>query len=159
MINPILSAALDRSVAEVLERMFFITAFDYDADVQSLEGAISARVVFRGAPSGSLLITVGRSVARSISADFLGEDENDLEDSQVGEVVCELANMVCGSVLSRVESTAVFHLESPVIVPTAVSDVVPDNAACHAVAFGGGQLIVVLETERALCPTNEKFVS
>ena len=36
-----------------------------------------------------------------------------MSSERAGEVVCELANMLCGSVLSRMDATAVFELSCP----------------------------------------------
>ena len=54
-----------------------------------------------------------RTVARGLAANFLGEDEADLADADVGEVVGELANMLCGSVVSRMEGNSHFVLTHP----------------------------------------------
>jgi hypothetical protein len=51
--------------------------------------------------------------ARLLAAGFLGEDEEALTASQPGEVVCELANMLCGSFVSGLEGEEKFELGSP----------------------------------------------
>jgi hypothetical protein len=43
----------------------------------------------------------------------MGEDEEALTDSQPREVVCELANMLCGSFVSGLEGEENFELASP----------------------------------------------
>ena len=63
------------------------------------------------------------------AADFLGVDEGELTGHQVGEVVCELANMICGSVLSRMESAATFR-----IAPPKLADCAEDRAQSAALA-------------------------
>jgi hypothetical protein len=55
-----------------------------------------------------------------IAADFLGEDAESLTDRQSTEVTLELANMICGAVLSRIESRATFPPGTPQIVPRTV---------------------------------------
>ncbi|HVX67697.1 MAG TPA: chemotaxis protein CheX, partial [Bryobacteraceae bacterium] len=48
---------------------------------------------------------------------FLGaEDESGIQEEQVGEVLCELANMICGSVLSRLAGDLAFDLSHPELV-------------------------------------------
>ena len=54
--------------------------------------------------------------ARTIGSGFLGKEEAEISDEQTGEVVCELANMFCGSVLSRLEDKTTFHLSHPELV-------------------------------------------
>jgi hypothetical protein len=52
-----------------------------------------------------------------VGAGFLGREEAEVSDGQAGEVVCELANMICGSVLSRLESEETFQITHPELVP------------------------------------------
>jgi len=161
MIETSLSPALAESVGDVLEKMFFIGALDSSEPSQETAGEseVTAEVSFLGDPSGALTLSVTHSVARSIAADFLGEDEGELSELQIEEVIRELANMICGSVLSRVGSNTTFHLAEPIIVTPEAPGVVPDGAASHIVLVGGGSLAVVLETEPVLCPAKEKSAS
>ena len=57
------------------------------------------------------------ATARVMAANFLGLDENDIAESQVAEVTCELTNIICGSVLTRLEHGARFELLHPEIDP------------------------------------------
>lgn len=101
------------SAEAVLETMFF-TGVTGDAEpVASSSPAISARLSFHGNPSGSFGVSVPLGTGRTIAASFLGVEEEALTESQIGEVVCELANMLCGSVLSRLESKTGFELVHP----------------------------------------------
>jgi hypothetical protein len=52
-----------------------------------------------------------------MAAAFLGLDEAAPSEAQIQEVVCELANMVCGSALSRLEENTRFDLSSPELRP------------------------------------------
>ena len=78
---------------------------------------LMARVDFVGAPSGWLTLRAGLASARSLAADFLGEDEESVGDQQTTDVFAELANIVCGSVLTRTENFSTFHLSSPRVFP------------------------------------------
>ena len=100
---------LARGVETVLETMFF-TAPLPPADAQPGGGALLARVVFEGEPSGTLCLRISEASARSLAASFLGEDEESLGAIQIGQVVCELANMLCGWLLSQVEHDRHFKL-------------------------------------------------
>jgi chemotaxis protein CheY-P-specific phosphatase CheC len=113
---------------------------------------IAAGLTFQGEPSGSFLLRLTTVAARQIAADFLGIDESQISDSKTCEVVCELANMICGSVLSRVESAATFRLGEPRIEP-APEEVVFDSWYTHyAAALSNGRLMVTLGTGIPLCP-------
>jgi len=55
--------------------------------------------------------SVSDPVARTLAANFIGCDESaDLRSDQVAGVIAELANMICGAVLSELESDAHFDL-------------------------------------------------
>ena len=107
---------LESAVAEVLEAMCFLSTDGEAAAPESLaweSDSITGRLDFAGAPSGSFGVRTPRRTARLIAANFLGEDEDALSDAQAAEVIGELANMTCGSLLSRVESKRVFELSVP----------------------------------------------
>jgi hypothetical protein len=106
----------DRLVSEavdaVLENMFFSASLGR-AEPETGAPVLEARLAFHGRPSGTLGVCLSTASARLLAAGFLGEDEETLTDSQPGEVVCELANMLCGSLVSKLESEESFDLTSP----------------------------------------------
>jgi len=159
MIETSIHTALQESVQDVLEKMFFIELDPEAAGQGESEAEICAQVSFHGDPSGALTLRVTSREARSVAADFLGADADELSDRQISEVICELANMICGSVLSRVESTTTFQLAEPAIVSAASAHQLPDGALSHVVRLSGGSLTVVLETEPLSCPVQEKSAS
>ena len=108
MNNAEVENALAAAAAEVLETMFFAEVL---GPAPAPAAAMAARVVFRGSPSGAFTIAIDPSAARSLAAGFLAAEENELSPARTGEVVCELANMICGSVLSRLEPDAAFAVE------------------------------------------------
>ena len=145
-----LELVLAQCTEMVLEQMFFVRALN-----GSLPGGGSelvSEVAFEGKPSGRLSLRVTTAAARSIAADFLGEDERVLSEQQVGEVICELANIICGSVLSRVESETTFRLHSPGLV-SAASEFPAANSVVHSINIDHGKLTVDFRSERPVCPT------
>ncbi len=60
---------------------------------------------FAGLPSGELRVMLSRELARSIAAGFLGSDPEEVTAEAEGQVGCELGNMICGAVLSRLHPT------------------------------------------------------
>ena len=158
MIDRIFDSALGESTGEVLERMFFICddgapVFEGDND----EPEIAAWLTFEGSPPGWLELRIGKKAARSIAADFLGEEEESLTDRQAEDMACELANMICGSVLSRTQSDA-FRLSSPAILPLA-DWVQPQNASVHQVPLPHGALTVLMKAGSPICLRQEKSAS
>lgn len=111
--------ALQASVDEVLEKMFFVETLGEAGDAAEDRHAsdIAVALTFQGELSGSFFLRLNFEAARQIAADFLGIDEAEVSDVQTSDVVRELANMICGSVLSRVESASVFQLGAPRIAP------------------------------------------
>ena len=70
--------------------------------------------VSQGARSGEFRVAVAPAAARSVACNFLGaEDESEITETQVGDVICELANMICGSALSRLSGDLAFDLSHP----------------------------------------------
>jgi CheY-specific phosphatase CheX len=151
MFERLFDGALREAAEDVLEKMFFIRDTGEDAPVGAGQAPeITARLTFEGSPPGWLTLQAGKAVARSITADFLGEEEASVTDQQAEEMVCELANMICGSVLSRTESDATFRLSSPVVtMPENLPD--PGGAAVHRVALGSGTIVILMKAEAAVC--------
>lgn len=90
---------------EVLETMFFLfPEAEPGSPGQSSEPVVSAIFRFHGQPSGALLISMSEPAARTAAANFLALDESETLSTHVNEVVCEMANMIGGSLLGRLES-------------------------------------------------------
>jgi CheY-specific phosphatase CheX len=155
---------LEQSVEEVLEKMFFIRSLGEGLDAACpAREAVTVFVAFDGAATGCLLLRLTRDAARSISADFLGTEDDELTGQQVGEVICELGNMICGSVLSRVDPTGAFRISPPQQIASAQfsgDPVEPHcNRAWHSMAIAGGTLTILMNTETSVCSTAEKHAS
>jgi CheY-specific phosphatase CheX len=145
--DTMLQLALRDSVKEVLEKMFFVeTLGESHVDALASVDRITARLTFEGQPPGALTMGVTSAAARQITADFLGVDEQEVSDLRVAEVVCELANMICGSVLSRVESATAFHLSTPQIVPPLESIAASPYSTVYGVELANGRLGVSVTT-------------
>jgi CheY-specific phosphatase CheX len=154
-----LAQALAECIEEVLEQMFFVRPFGDPADEDLLDCPhLIADVHFAGEPSGHLVLSVSQQAARSIAADFLAEEEPVLSEQQVGEVVCELANIICGSVLTRVERSALFRLGSPRLLPQGPHPKTQPGAV-QSLNLWNGNLTVAMSTESPLCPAETKSAS
>ncbi len=100
------------SASEVLETMFFTGVMEQEA-TEDGSPVVAAELTFRGKPSGRFGVRVSSETGRAIAVNFLGLD--DVSENQVEEVVAELSNMLCGSVLSRLEAGVRFELSHPVL--------------------------------------------
>ncbi len=154
--SPVLDRALQEeltaSVQEVLEKMFFVSPPEAPgARFGPEDENLAAQVPFEGDSQGELVLKLSYPAARSIAADFLAVEPQELQEEQVSAVVCELANMICGSVLSRVECAATFHLASPRIVPASHATAKTEGAAVYTVEMFGGELTVALTMGTPAC--------
>ena len=152
-----LDAALAESVRDVLEKMFFLDLAEPPGDAGRPAG-VMAEVTFEGDPPGTFQLDLDLTAARAAAADFLGEDPDELSVERTNEVVCELANMICGSVLSRVESRAAFRLATPRIALAGEKLETRAEASFRA-AVGEGLLRAEIRMERAACTGIEKPAS
>ena len=139
------------AVDVVLETMFFSAVLG-PAEPDTGGEILEARVAFRGRLSGTLGVCLSETSSRLLAAGFLGEEEESLMDTQPGQVVCELANMLCGSLLSKMESEESFDLASPELLPagseTVAISVAPPFAR-ESFELEGGVLTVTLRLEAA----------
>jgi len=137
---------LSAAAADVLETMFFSPVLD-EAPVSETpcEAALAARLQFSGARSGGFTVRVTGGAARVIAANFLAEETAEPTPDQVQEVICELANMMCGAVLSRLDRDAHFDLTTPALVdPLAIA--MPDTTS-RAFDIGDGEVAVFLHVD------------
>ncbi len=122
--------ALATAVEEVLETMCFLgvdgsgegSAPPQAGDARESPGEgdeeiLTSELRFEGHTSGIFRVSLPLSLAHAAGAGFLGLDEPAATDAQAAEVVCELANMFCGSVLGRLEHSTIFRLSHPELVP------------------------------------------
>jgi CheY-specific phosphatase CheX len=73
------------------------------------------KLFFEGEAVGEFRATLDYSAAWAIAANFMGEEPLDIELAHMQAVICELANMICGAVLSSYRKDGLFHLSTPEI--------------------------------------------
>ena len=159
-----IQTALREALAEVLEKMFFVGLPEEAGEPSADAGPeIEARLEFAGEPGGRLELRLPAEAARLIAADFLGTEANEIGERQALEVVGELANMICGAMLSRLESEATFHLQPAEVTACQKADwhsrAEGGTWAVQAAAVGTGTLTVRVTTERPACLLPEKRAS
>ncbi|HPT27703.1 MAG TPA: chemotaxis protein CheX, partial [Bryobacteraceae bacterium] len=108
--------ACTEATLEVLETMFFeLPVAQPKMQGKAPEPAVAATAVFSGDLRGSLCVACEPWAARRLAASFLGrEDESTIAEAEVRLVACEMANMVCGNALSRIEPHGRFQIVTPV---------------------------------------------
>ena len=144
-----------QSAQDALATMFFTLPDDVSVDTQRPHGElIAANVNFRGALPGRFGLVVSYPVARTLAMNFLGcDDDADLLLAKVESVIGELANIICGAVLSEIESDAHFDLDGPESVHVGADEPGPDFGAESSCVcrfkFSDGALVLLLEFAEA----------
>jgi CheY-specific phosphatase CheX len=146
-----MTETLERSLAgavdETLQTMFFIVSEPESEPDEDRNGcpAMEALVAFTGDMDGRLRLRISSREAVAMASDFLGLDESEVTASHMNQVVAELANMICGSALSRIWPEGAFRIETPVVVepePQTAERLFAQRAETR-----GGPLTAVLEVK------------
>jgi CheY-specific phosphatase CheX len=118
------------AVREALEQMFFLVVLGRrEAAGMPTAEAVAAELAFTGEACGVFRLALSRQTAAEATANFLGEDPDNITGEQINAVVCEMANIICGSALSRWRDEGLFSLNSPAIVQ-ADEEWLPNAEAC-----------------------------
>jgi CheY-specific phosphatase CheX len=113
----VLREASIQAALEVLETMFFeIPVEDPQDSEDALTASLCALASFTGSAEGVLAVSMTPPALERLSASFLGADESEISDGQAVGVLCELANMLCGSTISRLDPGARIAIAPPQIV-------------------------------------------
>lgn len=107
------AAMLGRVSADVLETMFFSGAVAAECGHDWVPGAMSVRVNFDGSHSGEMWLTLTPDAVPSIASAFLGLEPQETGEEQQSQVICELANILCGAVLSSLWPESRLLLDAP----------------------------------------------
>jgi CheY-specific phosphatase CheX len=122
---------LRQAAQEVLETMFFVTVLGDAPEDAASPSRLCVQLRFQGSPPGWFRLSLCHAAARSVATGFCGaEAEGDLSEAQVESVVRELANVICGAALSRLESDSAFELQAPEIVPCPGQEDASEGARC-----------------------------
>ncbi|PXF55190.1 MAG: hypothetical protein C4B57_04565 [Deltaproteobacteria bacterium] len=99
------------SIFEVFEKMFYI--FLEPLDIRYDEYDMEATISFDGTISGDVKVLLSRSIVKAMVQNMLGLKEDEITGQDMEDCSKEAVNMICGSFLSRLDSTKVFNLSSP----------------------------------------------
>jgi hypothetical protein len=142
--------------SEVIDSMFFAAVNGSGPraamPVSLLDGPpfLAFGLRFTGDVSGRFGVHLEESVARTLSANFLGQEESEISAIELSEVVGELANMLCGSVVSRIEEKSKFVLSHPeaCCLPMISAD---DDFLVYGLETDGGVITVWIFLEGQAC--------
>jgi CheY-specific phosphatase CheX len=136
--------------------MFFLEGLPEAPEPPVQTGTVTVHLTFDGDPPGCFEMRLARPAANAIAADFLGEDAGSLTDEQSADVTLELANMICGAVLSRIESRAAFRLGTPQIVSDDRAKPGSASETRYTVETGCGTLTAAIQMETRTCPASKR---
>jgi CheY-specific phosphatase CheX len=130
MLETSVHQVVSESAQEVLETMFFAIPDTVSMDSGRPTGElIAAGVTFEGATPGRLGLIASHAVARTLAENFTGCDDHALlPRAETAGIISELANMVCGAVLSKLQSNANFDLGTPQSIYVSTDEPCPDFA-------------------------------
>lgn len=106
-------ASLDEAAAQTLETMCFTGVLGPLNPEERTDCTVRSRVSFDGDAAGVLHVQFSPEAALNAAANFLGQDSEELSQNQVEAVVFEIANMICGSMLSSFQPEGSFELSAP----------------------------------------------
>jgi len=125
-----LSKTVVDSASEVLETMCFACVLGLvEPEALADRNNISSTVRFAGDLAGSMSVTVPHPYARSLASSFLGITEAEVSPLVTRQFVSELTNMICGCVLTGLDSQGAFQLFSPTVDQPAGGTVAASGAA------------------------------
>jgi len=113
---------MKNSISDVLETMFFLPLDVCDtANPEELinfetENILASKLTFKGPFSGHLVFLIPEELAFSLTANFLGKNEDRVSNDHVTETVKEIINMIAGNTFSIFNPRAVFDLDIPKLV-------------------------------------------
>ena len=132
--------ALTRCTGRVLETMCYADPLPITG-LEEGQPFIRAELKFHGTYSGVFHLDVTEEAGRSLATTFLGADE-DVPAPVMAGVICELTNMICGSMLSTLDARADIQLDAPELVEQAA----PCSGSAQSKAFeiDNGQMAVAI---------------
>lgn len=85
---------------------------------------LKSEIHFSGAQTGQLQLVLPYDLGETLAMNFLGFEE-EVSESQVLDMACELTNMICGNLFSVFDKTAVYTLGAPSIQKLSFPDEAP----------------------------------
>lgn len=106
--------ALEEAVLEVLDTMCFeFPVAEAEAGAAPEEDAVHASARFDGSLKGTLHVALEGEAPRRLAAAFLGLAEDEVGERETMQMASELANMLCGATMSRLEPHGRLRIATP----------------------------------------------
>lgn len=112
--DPEILEAARAAILEVLETMFFeVPVEDLDLVETPNEANHFIRTEFRGSLDGVMHVALSCSTCARLTASFLGKEYEEVASPEQCSTALELANMLCGATLSRLEPNGRLTIATP----------------------------------------------
>lgn len=108
---PELADMLGSLAEQVLETMFYTAVLGPASETEG--SRLAAVVTFTGSRTGTVVVSAPESTAKALTADFLGIDLESVPEGHVPTVLGELANVLCGAMLARIDPAGGFVISPP----------------------------------------------
>lgn len=110
-------AKLKAATFEVLETMFYLfpEGLEEGETLRSRGPFLRSTVTIAGPQSINIGLQVPQNLARKMAANFLGTSEEGISQAEMEDILKETINMLAGSFLSKLEASAAFKLQTPLI--------------------------------------------
>lgn len=101
------ASALAGMTISMLERAAMVLAEEAEGPPPALQGCRFARIAYRGPSDGTLVLAGTEGFLRELAASLLGAEPDEINvESQGGDALKEMANMVGGSVIMALSGGA-----------------------------------------------------
>jgi len=112
-----LREAVSAAVEQAMDAMFFDAAEPAcECTGAGAADCVTAAVRFHDFIEGEFLLTMPRQTAVALAASFMALDPEAVDAAHSEQTVCELANIICGAALSRLDPSAELRLSPPEVV-------------------------------------------
>jgi CheY-specific phosphatase CheX len=99
------------AIFDVVEQMFYV--FLEPVGDEYSDYAMEAAIQFKGDLKGEVSILVSEGLAKSMVQNLLGLETGQMTKEDIEDCVKEVANMICGNFLGRLDQTRMFDLSMP----------------------------------------------
>ena len=141
--NKPLMEAMTTSISEVLETMFYLSIEIYDlsklenTEILEEEKITGCKLLFKGPLSGHILLYAPKSLLVIMAENFMGLNKNEITQTYTNGIICEINNMVAGSIFTKYNGRQIYNLGIPEILP---ENKIPTNL------FENNEGVLVTET-------------
>lgn len=111
---PQVRQACRSALLEVLETMFFeLPVSELEVVEQQAGESCLIRAGFHGSADGAMQLAISCGICGRLAASFLGKEEDEVSCGERCSTARELANMLCGASLSRLQPHGRMSIETP----------------------------------------------